>query len=100
MDLREIRSIVRSNIVRLMNNKDQFGQASHWTDTELNAYINQASKLFLEQTDILQDSDTVTVTNGVGTLPANIIKVHRVEIDNKPAGILYKHTYDSDWPVI
>jgi len=71
-----------------------------WTDDEINALIDHASKMFLEETGLLETSETVTVTSGVGTITGNVIQVKRVEISNKPVGFIYKHAYDEDLPAV
>lgn len=100
MTRKDLRSHIRRHLVRLQNDITQDSRASVYTDTEINALIDEASKHFLEQTGILQGSETITVTAGSGTITGSVIKVDRVEIGSEPIGWIYKQAYDEDLPAI
>ncbi len=55
-----------------------------YTDSELNSFINEAYRLFLQETEILKKTDTIEIVNGVGILPDGVISINRVEINGMP----------------
>lgn len=97
MTLKQIRSHVRSQLVRLAQDKSML-QEHQWTDRELNAMINEAYRMFLQETEILHGSSTVTLTSGIGTLPDDVITIRRVEVDSEPIGRLGVKSYNGALP--
>ncbi len=97
MTLKQIRSHIRSHLVRMMQDKE-FLQEHQWTDREINAMINEAYRMFLQDTEILHGSSTVTLTSGVGTLPDDVISIRRIEIDDEPIGRLGVKSYNGALP--
>lgn len=97
MDIKQMRSHVRSILRRMDNDSNQLGEVQ-FTDAELTALINEAYRLFLMETEILRESASVTVTSGIGTLPDGTINVDRVEISNVPIGQLSRRFYTGALP--
>jgi hypothetical protein len=97
MTLKQIRSHIRSHLVRMMQDKE-FLQEHQWTDREINAMINEAYRMFLQDTEILHGSSTVTLTSGVGTLPDDVISIRRVEVNGEPIGRLGVKSYNGALP--
>jgi hypothetical protein len=97
MTLKQIRSHIRSHLVRMMQDKE-FLQEHQWTDREINAMINEAYRMFLQDTEILHGSSIVTLTSGVGTLPDDVISIRRIEIDDEPIGRLGVKSYNGALP--
>jgi len=100
MDRRAIRSQLRSFLLRLRNDTSQLGSNQEFTDGELNNFIEEASKLFCAETGILEGTEDVVVSNGVGTITGSVISVKRIEVNKKPANWIYKDAFDEDWPAI
>ncbi len=97
MNLKQIRSHIRSHLVRMMQDKELM-QEHQWTEREINALINEAYRMFLQDTEILHGSSTVTLTNGVGTLPDDVISIRRVEVDSEPIGRISVKSYNGALP--
>lgn len=98
MTRKEIRSHVRANLVRLFRDvNEQIGV--QYTDAEINDLINEASRQFLLETELLQGSELVTVTSGVGNISGNVIRVSRVEIDDEPVDWLNTLNFPEELPI-
>lgn len=86
MTIGEMKSHIEMNLMRLSGggNKGTNG-IQHFMGGEVYKYINEAYRMFLDRTNILQARGSVTITSGYGTLPSDCIKVLRVEdSDGKP----------------
>lgn len=99
MTLKEMRSHIRSQLVRVAQNTKHLGPGADWTDSELNAKINEAYRMFLFATEMIHETADVTVTSGVGTAPTGLISIKRVEINGYPAEILAPNIFPEDLPV-
>lgn len=99
MTLRDIRSLVRSYLMRELQNKQYAGQITTMTNKEIDAAINTASKQLLSETELLLASETVTLTDGVGTVTGKLIKLVRVEVADSKIGWLYKQSIREAWPI-
>jgi len=99
MTLREIRGHVRAMMQRADKDRNALTKNDTFTDQQLNDMINQASRMFLRDTRLLQTSSSVTITNGVGPLTDAIITVDRVEINNEPIGFISVTTFPEDLPI-
>lgn len=99
MTLKQIRSQIRSQLVRITQNTDNLTEQGQFTDSEIDLYINEASRIFCEETGLLATSATVTVTDGVGDVPTGFLAAKRVEIGDEPIGRLNRIGFSKDLPV-
>jgi len=99
MTLKQIRSHVRSQLARLAQDEREAGAQSQFTDAEVDNFINEASRIFCEETGILSTSGTVAISAGVGTLPTGFLAVKRIEIDSEPIGRMNRLSFNEDLPV-
>jgi len=97
---KQIRSLIRNYLIGLTNNTDEVGTQSRYPDTFLNSLIDEASKRFLEKTELLEGNETVAVDNGSGTITGAVIKIKRIEISGEPIGWVYTDAYDEDLPAL
>jgi hypothetical protein len=94
MTRKQIRSKIRTELFRLTDDHSELGSQSKWPDLELNDLIDHVSKIFCEETGLLETSETVAVTSGVGTITGSVVQIKRIEIDSKPQGWAYESEVD------
>lgn len=99
MTVGQIKSHIEMHLMRSLgkDNKSATG-IQQFMGGELYKYINEAYRIFLDRTNMLQAKDDVTITSGYGTLPSDCLSILRVEdADGKPVtGRMQKRFTDTE----
>lgn len=94
MNLASIRSMIRMNLVRTLQNASHLGNASSFTDTELDLWINQTYKEFCGDTELLSKSVTLTLSGGVAVMPDDLVDVKIVSYAGAPIGSVNRYALE------
>ena len=102
MTVGDIKSHIEMHLMRLLGGKDNKSVAGiqQFMGGEIYKSINEAYRVFLDRTRLLESSASVTITSGYGTLPADCYHVLRVEdsAGEQITGRVQRRFNDTDLP--